>query len=61
MEIVTIKKEYCDTNESPNTRYFVVEDNGDRIIISPCECNLPIVPRELVRRAMVTTHGKVEV
>jgi hypothetical protein len=30
--------------------FRVVEDNGDRCVIAPVDCDLPIVPTELVAR-----------
>lgn len=52
MELVRIKKEYLNPKEK-DILYFVKEDNGDRLFISPLNCDYAIRSTELVRRYMV--------
>ena len=52
-QIVTIKREWLNENEDENKKYVVVEDNGDRLYITPLHTTLSIPPQELVRRHML--------
>ena len=50
MRTVTIKAEY---GGSPDLFYQVLEDNGDRLLISPLFGNWAILPTEVVSVEMV--------
>ena len=52
-QIVKIADKWRSPIESPLDRYIVVEDNGDRCVISPYPCSLPLVPRQTVINSMV--------
>lgn len=52
-QIVTIKEEWLDNNESTEDKYIVVEDNGDRLYITPLHSTLAIKPQMLARRHML--------
>jgi len=52
IEIVKFKPEWADGDES---EYVVVEDNGDRLLVSPIVWKWAIRPTELVKREMVDT------
>jgi hypothetical protein len=58
-ELVKIKAEYLSQSEincgALEEVFEVVEDNGDRLFIEPRDCDMPIRPRELVRRNMLIT------
>jgi hypothetical protein len=54
VELVKFKAEHATADELDRA-YVVVEDNGDRLLVRPLNCALPIVPTELVRRAHVET------
>jgi len=51
LEIVKIKPEW----EGDDSEYVVIEDNGDRILISPINSGMAYPPTELVRRYMIDT------
>ena len=62
-DIVTLKPEWTDSNESLNTEYTVVDVNYEtkRCYIQPVHCNLPILPQELVSFDMITLLRESEV
>ena len=53
MATIKIKPEFLNKNEK-SIEYTIVEDNGDRLIISPVNWEHgAIIPTELVRKHMI--------
>ena len=42
--LVTLKKEFLDSNESYGIVYKVIEDRGDRVLVSEKDSKLSIAP-----------------
>lgn len=47
-KIYKIKKEYCEEGEE-NILYKIVEQRGERVLISPIKSNMAIIPIETVK------------
>jgi hypothetical protein len=58
VKLVRIKSEFCSCEAEHQAVYAVVEDNGDRCMISPVNCTLPIVPIETVPTGTLENHIK---
>jgi len=43
--------------QEKNMIFAVIEDNGDRVIIAPVNCKMPIVPTGLVHKTDIRIVG----
>ena len=57
MKLARIKKNWCDSKKEEQSIFAIIEDNGDKCVIAPVNCDLPIVPTQVIYANMLDIVG----
>lgn len=57
MKLCRIKRHRCGSGSEHQMLFTVVEDRGDRVVIAPVNCEMAIVPTELVASTDIDIVG----
>jgi len=57
MKLCRIKRHRCESDREHQMIFAVVEDRGNRVVIAPVNCEMAIVPTELVANTDIDIIG----